>query len=192
MSNIGALIKRWQAGEERAAEAIYHQFVGSTYNLAFTLLNNSADAEEVTQDSLTYALTHINRFDPRKAKFSTWLNTITVSRCRNKRRRKTLPGLSLFAWLTGGGDTPDPTPGPERQALDSATQDEVWEAIQSLRPHLREAVILRYWANYTYREMAEILGCTVRTARSRVQSAHKRLGPVIVQAGLVNLEENIL
>ncbi len=189
MSELNVLIQRWQAGDERAAEAIYNQFRGLTFGLALALLGNAADAEEVTQDSLTYALTHINRYDGQRAKFTTWLHTITVSRCRNKRRRRLLPSLSLFTWLKQGGDATDPTPSPERQAIEEAIRDEVWQAIQTLNQPLREAVVLRYWADHTYQEMAVILGCTQRAARSRIQSAHRQLGPMLTQNELTMLEE---
>lgn len=191
MADINGLIQRWRNGDQRAAEAIYNQYRSLTFGLAFALLNNRADAEEVAQDALTYALTKINRYDPQRARFSTWLHTITVSRCRNKQRRLRLPSTPLFAWLKRGGDVTDPAPTPEHQALDGAIRDEVWRAIQSLKPAHKEAVVLRYWADYTYQEMAEILGCSTRAARSRLQSAHKKLGPILAQNELISLEETI-
>ena len=91
MASIETLIERWQKGDERAAEAIYASSRGTTFALACALLDNPSDAEEVTQDVLVYALSHINQYDPQRARFSTWLHTITVSRCRNRRRRRWLP-----------------------------------------------------------------------------------------------------
>jgi RNA polymerase sigma-70 factor (ECF subfamily) len=191
MADIDALIERWQAGDERAAEAIYNQFRVSTFGLAYTFLDDAADAEEVAQDALTYALTHIDRYDPRRARFATWLHTITVSRCRNKRRRRFLPSLSLFNWLKGGGDAPDHTPGPEPQAIAEATQDEVWAAIQTLSRPLREAILLRHWADYTYQEIGEMLDCSLRTAQSRVRLAHRQLRTVLAEEKLLNAKEKI-
>jgi DNA-directed RNA polymerase specialized sigma24 family protein len=52
MSEIDELIYRWSGGDEIAAEAIYTQSRGAIYGLAYALLDNSADAEEVTQDVL--------------------------------------------------------------------------------------------------------------------------------------------
>ena len=98
MSTIDTLIERWRAGDERAAEALYNQYRGATFGLAYSLLDNAADAEEVTQDALTYALTHIKRYDPRRARFETWLHTITVSRCRNKRARAMKYGAPSSSW----------------------------------------------------------------------------------------------
>jgi RNA polymerase sigma factor (sigma-70 family) len=191
MADISALIQRWQAGDERAAETIYNQFRGLTYGLAYALLGDPADAEEVTQDALTYALNRIDQYDARRASFTTWLHTITVSRCRNKRRRRYLPSLSLLAWQKGGGDTPDPAPSPEHQTIQKATDDEIWKAMQTLSQPLREAILLRYWADYTYQEMANILGCSLRVARLRVQRAHEHLEPILAQNSLTILEEKI-
>ncbi len=191
MSDIDGLIQRWQAGDERAAEAIYNHYRGITYGLAFSLLADAADAEEVTQDSLTYALTHISNYDPDKARFATWLHTITVSRCRNKRRRRLLPSLSLFGWLKAGGDTPDPAPSPERQTIQGVICDEVWAALHTLSQPLREAILLRHWADYTYQEIGQMLGCSARVARSRVLKAHETLEPLLAGHGLTGLEEEI-
>jgi RNA polymerase sigma factor (sigma-70 family) len=191
LSDLSGLIERWRHGHQAAAEAIYNRCRGVTYGLAYALLGNAADAEEVTQDALTYALTHIHQYNPHQAKFTTWLHTITVSRCRNKRRRHLLPRVSLLAWLKGGGDTPDPAPGPEHYAFQEAARSEVWQAIQTLNQPLREAILLRHWSDYTYQEIGEILGCSARVARSRVQSAHERLEPLLAQNGLINLVEHI-
>ena len=189
MPDIGVLIGRWQAGDEGAAEAIYNQYRDSTFRLAYTLLGDRADAEEVAQDALTYALTHIERYDPLRARFSTWLHTITVSRCRNKRRRRFTPSLPLVTWLKGGGDASDPAPGPEHQAIRKTTRDEVWEAVETLSPALREAVVLRHWADYTYQEIGDMLGCSMRTAQSRVRLAYKRLGAILTEGDITILEE---
>jgi RNA polymerase sigma-70 factor (ECF subfamily) len=188
MFDINTLIKRWQAGDERAAEAIYDQYCDPAFSLAYTLLGDAADAEEVAQDALAYALTHIERYDPLRARFSTWLNTITVSRSRNKRRRRYLPSVSLIGWLKGGGDVPNPVPDPEQQVISEGTCDEVREAVETLSPPLREAILLRYWADYTYQEIGDMLGCSLRTAQSRVRLTHKQLGTVLAQEDLGFLE----
>jgi RNA polymerase sigma-70 factor, ECF subfamily len=183
MSDIDALIQRWRSGDERAAEAIYTQSRGTTFGLAYALLDNSADAEEVTQDVLAYALSHIDRYDPRRARFTTWLHTITVSRCRNKRRRQFLPSVPLFAWLEGGNDEADPAPDLEALIVQQDAHDEIWVAIHRLSQPLREAILLRHWADYSYQEMAQILGCPLRTAQSRVRLAHQQLKTRLAAAG---------
>jgi RNA polymerase sigma-70 factor (ECF subfamily) len=194
MTDINALIERWQAGDERAAEALYYHHREQTFRLAYGLLGNQADAEETAQDALHYALSHIRRYDPRRASFSTWLHTITVSRCRDRyrQRRRLLPQFSLTAWLQGGGNEPDPSPGQEQQVVKAEIYNEVLEAVQRLSPALREAILLRYWAEHTYREIAEILDCPISTAQGRVRLAYQHLRVALAPGGLAetgSLEE---
>jgi RNA polymerase sigma-70 factor (ECF subfamily) len=188
MTDINALIERWQSGDQRAAEALYNYHREQTFRLAYGLLGNPADAEETAQDALTYALTNIRRYDPQRASFGTWLHTIAVSRCRDRLRRRRLPQFSLTAWLRGGGDAPDPAPSQEQQVVSAETHSEIWTAVQGLSPTLREAILLRYWAGHTYREMAEILNCPLPTAQSRVRLAYQHLRAALSSGGLTSLE----
>jgi RNA polymerase sigma-70 factor (ECF subfamily) len=191
MADVNALIQRWQQGDERAADLLYSHHRDATFRLAYGLLGNREDAEEVAQDALTYALIHINRYDPNLSRFSTWLHTITVSRCRDKRRRKILPQFSLTAWLQRGLDIPDYGPGPETAVASNEIQNEVWQAVQQLKPQLREAIILRYWSGQTYREMSEILGCPLPTAQSRVRLAYTHLRSLLSANELAYLEQEL-
>jgi RNA polymerase sigma-70 factor (ECF subfamily) len=191
MADVNAYIQRWQQGDERAAELLYNHHRDATFRLAYGLLGNREDAEEVAQDALTYALVNINRYDANLSRFSTWLHTITVSRCRDKRRRKILPQFSLTLWLQRGQDIPDYEPGPEGAATSSETQSQVWQAVQQLKPPLREAIILRYWSGQTYREMAEILGCPLPTAQSRVRLAYDHLRSLLSANELAYLEQEL-
>jgi RNA polymerase sigma-70 factor (ECF subfamily) len=86
-----------------------------------------------------------------------------------------LPGFSLTAWMQRGLDLPDNGPSPEVQTAVTEIHSDLWTAVQGLKPRFREAIILRYWAGYTYREMAEILDCPVPTIQSRVRLAYDKL-----------------
>ena len=186
MHNIDALIERCQTGDERATEALYNYHQGQVFHLAYGILGNWEDAQEVTQDALVYAITKINHYDSRKARFSTWLYTITVSRCRNKLRGRRFSRLSLTTWLEGNDDdVPDANPGQEADVIRREQRDEVWLAIRNLSPSLREAIVLRHWGELTYREMAEVLGCPIRTAQSRVRLAYENLQIALSQENLV-------
>jgi RNA polymerase sigma-70 factor (ECF subfamily) len=187
MTDVSALIVRWQGGDEYAAEALYSYHRDRTFRLAYGLLGNRSDAEEVAQDALAYALTNIDRYDSERGSFGTWLHVITVSRCRDRQRRRRLSLSSLTAWLTRGGDVLDPAPGQERRVIRAETRSEILEAVQNLSPRLREAILLRYWAGHTYQEMAKIMNCPVPTAQSRVRLAYQRLRAALAPDNLAAL-----
>jgi RNA polymerase sigma-70 factor (ECF subfamily) len=189
MPDIDVLIQRWQTGDERAAEMLFNQYREQVYRLAYGLLGEPADAEEAAQDALSYALLNIRHFDPRRSSFTTWLHTITVSRCRNRYRRKRLTSVSLLTWLEEGHDIADPSATPEHATRRRETHSEVWEAIQRLKPPLREVILLRYWAGHTYQEIADIVGCPVPTAQSRVRLAFDQLRARLTSDDLAALEE---
>lgn len=175
MTDFDQLIARWRTGEQAAAEQLYNGLRGRTFRLSMGLLGSVEDAEEVTQDSLTYALLNIDRFDPNRAQFTTWLHTITVSRCRDKRRRKRFSLVSIAEWLQSGRDIVDKEPLPDQLLDQRLTQKQIWQAVETLSPALREAIVLRYWAQHSFKEIASILGCPVGTAQSRVRLGYKKL-----------------
>ena len=179
------LIQRWlTSGDENAAEALYKAHHVRVYRLAYGLLGDANEAEEVMQDVMAYSLTHIDRYDPQRAAFTTWLHAIAVSRCRDRQRRKRLPSVSLGIWMGDGGDVPTSTVGPEGATISQESQDELWQALDHLSSKLREAVILRYWGGHTYQEMAQILGCPLPTAQSRVRLAYEQLRELLSPSGV--------
>jgi RNA polymerase sigma factor (sigma-70 family) len=179
MIDTNAMVKRWMEGDERAAEALYQHHRDRVFGLAYGLLGDASEAEEAAQDALTYALLNIRRFDANRASFLTWLNIITVSRCRDRYRRRRFRIIALPDWMSRGKDIPDPGPGPESHLVETEERSQVWSAVRDLSPQLREAILLRYWAGHTYKEISEILGCPLRTAQSRVRLAFRELRKVL-------------
>lgn len=169
---IDELIGAAAQGDQIACAALYQQFVRPVYRLAYGVLLDQQDADEVVQDSFAYAFASLRRFDPTRSAFRTWLYTITMSRCRNKRRRKWLPTINLsdvIDWLPGRDHHP------ERAVDERGVRDAVLDALRTLSPKLREAVVLRYFDGLSFKEMADVMGCPQKTAESRVRLAHDAL-----------------
>jgi RNA polymerase sigma-70 factor (ECF subfamily) len=179
MTHLDTLIERWKAGDTRAAEEIYNLHRDRVYRLSYGLLGVAEDAEEAAQDALTYALLKIDNFDPRRSKFTTWLHMITVSRCRDLHRKRHTPTLSLTEWFRNLHRQPVSDISPENQVIQSEDQRTIWEAVQALPSEFREAIVLRHWGGHTYQEIADIVGCPIRTAQSRVRLAHQRLEKIL-------------
>jgi RNA polymerase sigma-70 factor, ECF subfamily len=166
-AQVADWLQRGLQGDEAACAALYERFSPAVQRLCLGLLGSADDAEEVTQDSFVYALRNLARYDPAKSAFSSWLYTIALSRCRNKRRRKWLAALPLE--LLGA----EPRTAGDRQVEATlarrGVRDQLWSALQALPPHLREAVALRYVAEMRYKEIGQAVGCNPKTAESRVR-----------------------
>ncbi len=158
------------AGDEPSAEAIYHRFSPPVFRLAASLLNDADDADEVTQDVFVYALRNLRRYDPKRASFQTWLFTIAISRCRNKRRRKWLNVVS-FTLFEGEEKSVGSIRSLEDWLVMRGVKGELWQAVQSLSPKLREAVLLRFVGALSYDEIGQAVGCGDKAAESRVRLA---------------------
>lgn len=160
-------LRRGARGDEAACAALYERFSPAVQRLCLSLLGGPDDAEEVAQDSFVYALRNLGRYDPAKSAFSSWLYTIALSRCRNKRRRKWLRSLPLE--LLGG----EAYQGGERQVEAAlarrGAREQLWAALQALPGPMREAVALRYVAEMRYKEIGQVVGCNPKTAESRVR-----------------------
>jgi len=168
------LIHSCLAGEEQAFLAVYNIYATMIYRLCHSLLGHEQDAEEVLQDTFEYAFRKLARYDARQASFKTWLYQIAISRCRNKRRRKWLPTLSLGQ--IGDEQLADrQTTTPDDAALLSERQALVWQAIRQLSAKLREVAVLRYYEELSYAEIGLILSIPSKTAESRMRLAHKQL-----------------
>jgi RNA polymerase sigma-70 factor, ECF subfamily len=171
---IQAIIERCLNGDDSAYGTLYDQFASTIYRLTYNMLQHKEDAEEVLQDSFEYAFRKLDQYDPNKSAFKTWLYRIAISRCRNKRRRKWLPSISL-GQLINQDINDDQTPTPDEALALSDEQQRVWQALTELTPKLRETAVLRYYENLTYNEIGDILGIPSKTAESRMRLAHKAL-----------------
>ncbi len=183
-------IERCLRGEQAAFAVLYDRYAPSLYRLAYSVLLVEQDAEDVLQESMVYAFRNLDRYDPQRGAFRTWLYTITLSRCRNARRRKWLPTVALSSLLNIGIEPPAPVDDlPETRAAWQDVRESLAQALHTLSPRLREAVALRYGHGLTYREMAEIIGCPQKTAESRIRLAHEQLRQAMSAADRAALEE---
>lgn len=170
------LIARCLAGDESAYAALFQQYATPILRLNLSLLQHREDAEDVLQEAFDYAFRRLDRYDATKSSFKTWLFQIAISRCRNKRRRKWLPSVSLAQMVQQEEDIHDrDADAPDEMAALSDDQRAVWHALHALSPKLREVALLRYYEGLQYKEIGRILNIPTKTAESRMRLAHKRL-----------------
>lgn len=171
-----ALIRRSQAGDEAAFAALFEQYKNLVYKTAVLLLDSArvaspeAEAEEALQEVFLSVYRSLGNYQPERAAFSTWLYRITVNHCLNrKRRRLPWPWLSLERV-------------PAAQAVAASHEDTAGEsdavrgALRRLSGKLRATVVLRFYADLSYAEIAQVLDIPIGTVKSRLAEALKILG----------------
>lgn len=182
------LIQRALTGDQHAYAELYNLYAAGIYRLCYSLLLNKQDAEDVTQEAFVYAFKNLNRYNESRAAFKTWLYTIAVSRSRNVHRRKRPIALDIMDMMRL--KTPSPASEmPEAQLTYQRAKEAIADALVSLSPRLREAVVLRYGHGLTYREISEVMGCPQKTAESRVRLAHEKLRGLLGPQGQSLLDE---
>lgn len=146
------------------------------------LVGSYAEGEELLQEALIEAYRAMPRFRG-EAPVRTWFFGIARRVCsqhlrRRERRRSLLKGWRWF----GGGDAESTPPDPVER---SETRDALNAALRHLKPHLREAVLLRYQSGLDGSEVAAVLGISHAAARKRVslgvQAMRSELRPWLMQ-----------
>jgi RNA polymerase sigma-70 factor (ECF subfamily) len=176
-------IERAIRGDEVAQRMLYETHYAAAFRLAYLLLQDTCDAEEVVQDAFVYVFRNLRRYDAERASFRGWLRVVLVSRCRNKRRRRQLPTVSLDTLTVSGHPPPDSKPGCDpADALElQGTRQAIWKALQRVSPGAREALILRYYEGLPYAEIATLLDCSPEAARARVAHGKVQLRRLLTE-----------
>ena len=187
------LIERVLAGDEAAAQQLHDAHYPAVLRLAYMLLQNLQDAEDATQDAFVYAFQHLARYDPKRATFIAWLKVIVTSRCRDQQRRRRFQWLSLQELvgtrLEPEDETLDHQPAVKIELV--SVQKVVWSALNQVPHKSRQALILRYFGGLSYPEMAQALGCSVSTAKSRVVYGQQALARLLEQDAHAELDYSL-
>jgi len=165
------VIAACQAGDREAFRLLFEAHQDRVYSIAFHFSNDEAAAKDITQQVFLKLFTSITQFRY-DAEFTTWLHRMVVNVCLDEKRR-----LKRFVPF---GEVVEVKEMVERKSQeDCYTQleiaDSVKEAIAGLKPKLRIAILLKYFEELSYDEMAQVLGCSKGTVASRLNRGHKML-----------------
>ncbi len=167
-------VQRTLAGDPQAFGELVRRYERDVFNLAYRMLNERGEAEDAAQEAFMRAYVNLDRYDPERP-FKTWLLSITSNHCIDRLRRRRLTWLSLEEPLPPHPALTSDTPGPEEALLTSERNLLVQEMLADLSPEYRLAVILRYWYDLSYAEIAEMLGTTESAIKSRLFRARQTL-----------------
>jgi len=171
-------------GDKAAFGQLIEAYQGPVYNLAYRMLNNSGEAEEAAQEAFIRAYTRLESYNPAH-KFSTWMLSITSNYCIDLIRKRRALLLSIDEPLPAHPALQsEKSKGPESQMVTNEQQEMVQGLLQELPEDYRQAVVLRYWYEMSYDEIAEVMNTTVSAIKSRLFRARRLLAEVGMAHGL--------
>ncbi|MGH2508721.1 MAG: sigma-70 family RNA polymerase sigma factor, partial [Ktedonobacteraceae bacterium] len=161
------------SGQQDAFAVLIERYKDAVQNLAYRMLSNVTEAEDVTQEVFVRAYTQLATYKPTH-KFSTWLLSIASHLAIDQLRRRRFLALPLedvpfLEWVADLGV------GPEQSALAGEQHDEIQAYLQRLHSKYRSVIVLRYWYDLSYDEIAAALNLTPALVKARLHRARELL-----------------
>ena len=186
MADEKLLIEKAQSGDPIAFEDLIAIHQKNIFSIAYRIAGNQNDAEDMAQEVLIKIFKNLNQFKG-NSKFSTWLYRVTTNTCLDmKKKIMKHSSYSLDQNLeTDEGsistEIQDNSPTPEQYAEQNAVQRAVNQAISNLNDQHKKVIILRDVQGFSYEEIADMLGCSVGTVKSRINRARAQLKKILFQ-----------
>ncbi|MGH7526342.1 MAG: sigma-70 family RNA polymerase sigma factor [Gemmatimonadales bacterium] len=173
------LIARAAEGDERAIAALYDRYGGVLYAVAYRIVGQRADAEEVVIEAFSQAWREAPRFESARGSVAGWLTMFARSRAldlvRARARRERITAAAA-------ADRPETSPAMGDWRADPATsydhserRRQVQEALQSLSPPQRQAIELAFFEGLSQSEIAARLQEPLGTIKTRVRLGMQKL-----------------
>jgi len=184
-----ALVRRLRDGDERAGNELAARHCTSLMRYLQRLVRSDHLAEELHQQTWTSVLEHIDRFDPSSSGggFKAWLYRIATNKARDlwrTRGREKNVRQSLM-WMT---EEIAPDAGHRLEGAEAEVK--LRQAIDQLPENQKQVLLLRYYANLKFVEIAEMLGCPLNTALGRMHKAIIRLRELLAEPLAVSRVES--
>lgn len=176
-----ALVKRCQAGDSRAFDALVTKYRSRVYSMTYHLIQNETEAWDLAQEAFIKAWRAIGNFKGDSA-FYTWLYRITHNVCYDWLRKKKIEGDTEFddsrtdhRVAAGAEAVPHGVQRPDQALKNAELKARIDAAIARLTPDHRQAILLKEVEGLQYHEIAEVMQCSIGTVMSRLFYARKKL-----------------
>lgn len=174
----------WVAQARNGSQDAFAEIVRHTqtqvYNLAYQILRNPQEAEDLSQVAYVRAWRALPGFRG-DSRFSTWLYRIVTNTCLNRRRQL---GRNVELSDEQLALVADDRPQPEAIAIERLTRHELWRTVAELPERYRAVLTLFYQAQLSYDDIAESLALPLGTVKAQLNRARRAL------AGLLEKEES--
>lgn len=188
MSDEAPVVQEWVraalGGDQSAFGQLVEYYQRAVFNLAYRMLGDPSEAEDAAQEAFMRAYANLGRYDTERP-FKTWLLSITSNHCIDRLRKRRLTWISIEE----EGIMPHPAltssePGPEDAYLDDERSKNMQALLSQIPPDYRAVVVLRYWYDMSYTEIAEALDTTESAIKSRLFRARQTLAALLEPAAL--------
>lgn len=166
------VIESCRRGDRDAFRALYEAYKDRVYSIAlYFFRGDTAAASDVTQQVFLKLIAGIGQFRG-EAGFSTWLYRLVVNTCTDGARQGKARALAVDRAALEALPRSD---SPEEELARAQMANSVQLAVSALPPKFRLAILLRYFEDLSYDEMARVLNCSVGTVGSRLSRGHRLL-----------------
>ncbi len=169
-------------GDQDAFAELVNTYQNAVYNLCYRMLGERTEAEDAAQEAFIRAYMNLERYDPSRS-FKTWLLSIASNHCIDRLRRRRLQWLSLDEPLPSSIMLSSDEPEPEEATIRVQRSQAIQALLNELSTEYRAAVVLRYWYDYSYVEIADILDTTESAIKSRLFRARQALADKLATQG---------
>ncbi len=159
------IIRSVLEGDRDSYALIVDKYKVPIFNLAFRMTGSCEDASDLAQETFIKAFENLGRFD-QKRKFFTWLYTIGLNIVRNHLKREKKIPLRDFAEDTDFSSR-DKSLTPEHSLMRDQKVKRLNVCFHSLSDNLRELVVMRFYQELSFEEIAEISGLSLSAAKMR-------------------------
>lgn len=172
------IIQRCMDGDGDAYAVLVDRYQGMAFTVACRMLGDADTANDVAQDSFIAAYGGLRQFGFR-SKFSSWLMSIVLNKCRDHlRTARDTVSVDAIADLRSTG-----RPDPEQEAAAQERADAVQSALNSLPPDYREVIILKHIEELEYGEISDILGVSITALKVRAHRGREMLKQALAGTG---------
>jgi RNA polymerase sigma-70 factor (ECF subfamily) len=166
------ILDQVQKGDHQAFTQLVEAYQRPVYNLCYRMLGDATEAEDAAQETFMRVYKNVKHYDHQRP-FSTWILSIAAHYCIDQLRKRRMVFVSMDEnpYL----DPPDSAPGPETAYHMSEDRKKMESLLKTLNPQDRAAIIMYYWYDFSYEEIASSLSLTVSAVKSRLHRARLSL-----------------
>jgi len=183
MEDQNQVVEQMCSGDSSAFDILFRHYQTKVYRTAYALVGNQEAASEILQDVFIAVWKYRSTFNPKKGAFSTWLHRITVNRCQKTMKRSSKHSCLSIEDLESKGIQigTEPRNSPEQTSVSRDEYHRLIEALNQMSSKLKTVVVLRFFNELSYEEIASVACIPIGTVKSRLNTAVRQINQMFYE-----------